>query len=151
MVRFLSPAGWYACDFVATGVDPRIEASSALDESREIVVASVDAELKTLAELASIEFNVDAKLCFDVLRRNMLNGRRGADNPGDKVPDLGEEVLVVQRRPKKREAAVVTSAVLAALALAIFSSLYRCSSCANFSLDTIVDKLTKSSTNSSAL
>jgi hypothetical protein len=116
-----------------------------------MVVASVDAELKRLTELASIEFNVDAKLCFDVLRRSRLNGLNGAGRPGDKVPDLDEELFVVQRRPKKREAAVVTSAVLAALALAIFSSLYRCSSCANFSLGTTLDKLTKSSTNSSAL
>lgn len=59
-------------------------------ESLEMDVASVDAELRTLAadevevevEFASMEFRVEAKLCLEVLLRSMLVGREGAANPG---------------------------------------------------------------------
>ncbi len=94
-------------------------------------VASVDIELRTLAadevvvdEAASIE----AMLCFEVLRRSILSGRDGAPSPGlrvllleDAEPDADAEPAAAkvvnlgveeeaQMRPRKREAAVVTSA-----------------------------------------
>jgi hypothetical protein len=56
-------------DFVPTGVDSRLfDSSSFREESWDTVDASVEAELVTLAELASIELRVEARLCFDVLR-----------------------------------------------------------------------------------
>ena len=106
----------------AVGVDSRIDETSTLDESRDTLVASVDAELRTLTELASIEFSVDARLCFDGLLRSMLSGRDGAFRPGDRAPDF-EMVLEAHRRPKNLEAAVVISDARAALAVATFSSL----------------------------
>jgi hypothetical protein len=45
------------------------------EESLDTVDATVDVELVTLEELASIEFNVEARLCLDVLRLSRLNGR----------------------------------------------------------------------------
>lgn len=104
-----------------------MDEASVLDESREMVVASVEAELKTLAELVSIEFKVEARLCLDVLLLSMLMGRDdGAVRPGDScdAADFGDVLVeVAQRRPKKREAAVVTSDVREAFAVAICASL----------------------------
>jgi hypothetical protein len=104
---------------VPTGVDSRLDASSSSrEESREIIEASVEAELVTLAELASIEFRVDARLCFDALRRNMLSGRDVAPEPGLRVVvDLGAIADEAHIRPKNREAALVVSDVRLALAV----------------------------------
>ena len=164
--------------------DVTFDDSRSVALSREIVVASVDAELKTLAAddevvdaAASIELRVEARLCFEVLRRSMLSGREGALSPGLSVlPGAGgddEEGAVVaaacaneanfgvegeaHRRPKKREAAVVTSntrvtSVLLGLATELrLASLYPCSSAAIRSLVTTSERLTKSWTNSLAL
>jgi hypothetical protein len=90
-------------------------------ESREIVDASVENELATLAELASSELSVEARLCFDVLRRSKLSGRAVPDGMlGAKLAFLPDEAQI---RPKKRLAAVVISDARAAFAVTIRDSL----------------------------
>jgi len=84
----------------------RTDDPSVLDESRDIVVASVEVELMTLSEPPSVELRVDAMLCFDVDLRKKLAGREGALKPGLKVADFGADVLEADhRRPRNLEAA----------------------------------------------
>jgi hypothetical protein len=81
-----------------------IDDPSVFDESLEIEVASVE-ELNMLSEPPpSIEFNVDAMLCFDGDLRKKLTGRDGAVKPGLKFIDLVDEFETAHKRPKKREA-----------------------------------------------
>jgi hypothetical protein len=88
----------------------RTDEPSVLDESRDIVVASVEVELIMLSEPPSVEFRVDAILCFDVDLRKKLAGREGALKPGLKVADFGVDVLEADhRRPRNLEAAEPTS------------------------------------------
>ena len=83
---------------------------SVLDESRDIVVASVEVELMALSEPPSVELRVDAMLCFDADLRKKLAGREGAVKPGLKVADFGADVLEADhRRPRNLEAAEPTS------------------------------------------
>jgi hypothetical protein len=82
---------------------------SVLDESRETVVASVEAELTVLSEPPSVEFRVDAILCFDVDRRRKLAGRVGALRPGLKFAGLVEALDTDQSRPRNLDAAEPTS------------------------------------------
>jgi hypothetical protein len=91
-----------------------------LEESLDIVVASVEVELVTLAELASIEFKVDARLCFDALRRSILEGRAGALVPGLRFEDL--LLFDAHMRPRKRLAAVVISEPLTGFVVAVLES-----------------------------
>lgn len=87
-------------------------------------MASVDVELVTLAELASIEFSVDARLCFEALRRSMLSGLAGAVFPGLRLVDLGDRLVVevAQIRPRNRLAAVVISDPRTGLVVAVLDS-----------------------------
>jgi hypothetical protein len=82
---------------------------SVLEESRETVVASVEAELMMLSAPHSMEFSVDAILCFDADLRRKLTGRAGTLRPGLMFEDF--EVLAVpdQRRPRNLDAAEPTS------------------------------------------
>ncbi len=92
------------------GVDwTRIDELSVLEESRDIVVASVEAELRMLSDPPSTEFNVDAMLCFELDLRRKLTGRDGALRPGLKFADFVEELEPDQRRPRNLEAAEPTS------------------------------------------
>lgn len=98
---------------------------------RETDVASVDIELNTLAAddvVVDDEASIEVTLCFDVVRRSMLSGRDVAPSPGlrvvlleDAEPEADAEGVVAeemslgveeeaQMRPRKRAAAVVTSA-----------------------------------------
>jgi RecJ-like exonuclease len=76
-------------------------------------------------ELASIELNVEARLCLETVRLSMLRGREAAAvRPGVRVlllavdgdaapdaedPNFGDEEVEAQMRPKNRDAAVVIS------------------------------------------
>lgn len=73
-------------------------------ESRDTLVASVEVLLATLAELASIELSVDARLCFDVLRLRTPAGVDAGPRPGLSV-DFGDGTL----RPRNRDAATLTA------------------------------------------
>ena len=110
---------WAVIVLLPTGVDSR--PSSVLEESLDIEVTSVDDELVTLAELASIEFNVDARLCLDALRRSILVGLAGAVFPGLRLEDL-LLVEVAHIRPRKRLAAVVISEPLTGFVMAALDS-----------------------------
>jgi len=74
------------------------------------MVESVEVELITLSEPPSVEFRVDAMLCFDVDLRRKLAGREGALRPGLRFADFGTDAPEVDhRRPKNLEAADPTS------------------------------------------
>ncbi len=132
MFALLRPVAGLVPGPLIDGADWRLEMSSAAELSREIEVNSVDAELKTLAaddnvelELASIELNVEARLCLETVRLSMLRGREAAAvRPGVRVlllavdgdaapdaedPNFGDEEVEAQMRPKNRDAAVVIS------------------------------------------
>ena len=82
---------------------------SVFEESRETVVTSVEVELRMLSELPSVEFKVDAMLCFEFVLRRKLTGRAGALRPGLRFADFVEEDVPDQRRPRNLEAAEPTS------------------------------------------
>lgn len=81
-----------------------IEEASVFEESLEIEEASVDV-LNTLSDgPPSMEFSVDATLCFEGDRLRKLTGREGAVRPGLKFTDLVDEFEPAHSRPKNREA-----------------------------------------------
>jgi hypothetical protein len=86
----------------------RIDELSVADESRDTLVASVDV-LNVLSEPPpSIEFKVDAILCFDGVRRKKLTGREGAVRPGLRLADFGNPLEPAHNRPRNRDAAEPT-------------------------------------------
>ena len=149
--------------------------------SVDAVLRTLTADELGTEETASIELSVEAMLCLEALRRSMLSGRDAATRRGlrvllllvgvgvdwvddveaapDDAADANEGNFGVEeeahKRPRKREAAVVTSDACAAsvllVALSSLASLYPCSSAAIRSLVTTLDRFTKSCTNWSAL
>ncbi len=72
-------------------------------------VASVGAVLVLLSDPPSNEFNVDAILCLEGVRRRKLTGLDGADKPEVSVADLVDELEPAQNRPRNLEAAACKS------------------------------------------
>ena len=72
-------------------------------------VVSVGAVLVLLSDPPSKEFNVEAMLCLEGVRRRKLTGLDGADKPGLSVTDLVDEVDPAQNLPRNREAAACRS------------------------------------------
>jgi hypothetical protein len=67
-----------------------VGSGSSAELSREMLVASVETELRTLAadDVVDETASMDERLCFDVLRRSMLSGR------DDAAPVPGLRVLL---------------------------------------------------------
>jgi hypothetical protein len=85
----------------------RTEVTSALEESRDILVASVE-ELNMLSvPPPSVELRVEAMLFFEGDRRKKLAGREGAARPGLtlRLTDLVEEFDPAHNRPRNLVAA----------------------------------------------
>jgi hypothetical protein len=74
-----------------SGGDASLGRSSAA-LSRETVVASLETELRTLAadDVVDETASIEARLCFEVVRRSMLSGRDTAPCPGLRVLLLAE-------------------------------------------------------------
>src|SRR5207248_3043437 len=125
---------------------PDFSDSASPDEARDISVSAVLWVLVDDSE-PSVEAMVDARLCFDGVRRRKLTGLDGADKPGLSETDLVDELEGPHSRPRNEVADFCTFA---------FDDSFSCSSLkfaskpCSFSRVTSLVKLTKSFTSSSA-
>src|SRR5690242_1820129 len=115
-------------------------------EAREMSVKDV---LWVAADVSdsAVEFNVEARLCFDGVLLRKLTGREGADRPGLRDTDFVDELEGPHRRPKNDVADLLTCCLADSFSCA---SLYCCSIPCNFSRVTSLVNDTKSLTRSSA-
>ena len=88
---------------------PLRENPSVFEESREIDVASVEELIMLSDPPPSIEFKVEAILCFEGERFKKLEGRAGAVRPGLRLVDLVDEFELVHKRPRNLDATEPTS------------------------------------------
>jgi hypothetical protein len=82
-----------------------VDEPSVFDESRDTLVASVDVLNMLSDPPPSIEFSVDAMLCFDGDRRKKLTGREGAVRPGLRLAGFVNPFEPAHNRPRNRDAA----------------------------------------------
>ncbi len=129
----------------------RIDEPSVLDESRDADVASVEVELKILSVPLSAEFKVEAILCLEGDRRKKLVGRDVSVVPGLRFADFVDELDPAHNRPRNLDAADPIAEVGEIPTSDGCDSLNLVSSVCKVSFVTMLVKLTKSFTNSSAL